>query len=201
MLLGHAGIELLDLLLVDTLVIVVGRGKYDVGACRLVQTRGVHVGVVEYRAEEIDRNIEIVRVDVAVDLPAQPLLGELGAELVVGVVVVYAVGEPHLFEILLQCLEVGRIAVVGVVVYSLQRVSYDQIVFEILVEKDVASALGGLRQIVYKLLLSERQTLESGNLVADDLDVVEAVDDPRLFRGFGLCGRCACGDCKNSHDG
>ena len=63
----------------------------------------------------------------------------------------------------------------------------------VLVEEDVPAAEGGLAQVVDQLLLGRRQGLEAGDLVAQDLQVGEAVDLPlelgggrgrRLGRGF-----------------
>jgi len=101
-----------------------------------------------------------------------------------------AVGEPHLFQVLLQRLPFGGRAVSGVILIDhLQRAAHWEIDGAVLVEEDVAPALGRLGQIIDELLLLERQGVEAGDFVTDDLDVVETVDDPRRLALRRLAAR------------
>ena len=96
--------------------------------------------------------------------------------------VVYAVGEPHLLQVLFHRLEVGVVAVAVVFgVYVLQGVAHGEVVLEILVEQYVATAFGRLGQVVYQLLLLQRQVLEFGN-------IVETIHYPRHAVGCRLFG-------------
>ena len=106
---------------------------------------------------------------------------------IVRIVVVDAVGEPHLLEVLFERLPLLGRAVAGVVlVEGLQRAAHGKVRGAVLVEEDVAAALGGLGEVVDQLLLFERQSVESGHFVADHLHVVEAVDDPRFLARRGV---------------
>jgi len=69
--------------------------------------------------------------------------GEFGRELVVRIVMVDAVGEPHFLEVLLERLPLGCRAVAAVVfVDDLQRPAHRQVRRTVLVVEDVAAALG-----------------------------------------------------------
>ena len=110
-----------------------------------------------------------------------------------------AVGEPDLFQVFLQRLPLGRRAVALVIlIHRFERAAHGEVVFEILVEQDVAAAFGRFGQIIDQLLLLQRKLLEAGDFVTDDLDVVETVDDPR---GFASGSPAARGQCEsgNSH--
>ena len=99
-------------------------------------------------------------------------LAEFGPELVVGVVMVDAVGEPDFLEVLLERLPLGRRAVaLEMGVDRLERPADRQVVFEVLVEKAVAAALGDFGQVIDQLLLFQRKLFKGGNLVTDHLDV------------------------------
>ena len=197
----HVGVEFLDLGLRHALVVVVRRGGDQVFARRLVQAR-----FIERRIEDSLADLAAQRVQVAELLLGDRLyhveqvtFGELGDELVVRIVVMNAVGEPHLFQVFLQGLPFGRRAVAPVVLVNrFERTAHGEVVFEILVEKDVPAALGSLGQVIDQFLLRKRKLLETGDFVTDDLDVVETVDDPR---GFALRCPAARSQCNsgNSH--
>ena len=178
---GHGGVELLDLGLGYPLVVVVRRGGHQVRARRLVQTRGVERRVENRLADLAAQGVQLAEALLGdgLDDVEQVALRKFGDELVVRVVVVDAVGEPDLLEVLLQSLPFGRRTVaLEVLIDGLQRAAHGQVVLEVLVVEDVTAALGRLREVVNQLLLLERQLLEAGNLVTNHLDVVETVDHP-----------------------
>ena len=124
-----------------------------------------------------------------------PCPDEFGHELVVRIVVVDAVGEPYLLEIFLQRLPLGRRAVALIVLVNrLQRAAHGEVHRAVLVEKNVAAAFGSLGEVIDQLLLFERQGVETGNFVTDDLDVVETVDDPRHIALGATAARGQCGN-------
>ena len=100
--------------------------------------------------------------------------------------VVDAVGEPHLLEVFFERLPVvGRAVALIIKVECFERAPDRQVGRAVLVEENIAPALGRLGEVVDQLFLFEGKLLESGHFVADDLDVVEAVDDPRPLRVGG----------------
>ena len=106
-----------------------------------------------------------------------------------------SVGEPHFFEVLLQRFPFGRRPVTVVILINhLQRAAHGKVVFEILVEHDVAAAFGGFGQVVDQLFLPKRQLGKARHLVAENFNIVEAVQDPgsilRLLFMAGNHRRC-----------
>ena len=89
-----------------------------------------------------------------------------------------AVGEPYLLEILLHGAELGCVALVVVPqVDVLQYAAHGEVILEVLVE----AAFGSLRKVIYQFLLLQGQLLEFGDFISQNIDVVEAVDNPRLL--------------------
>ena len=103
-----------------------------------------------------------------------------------------SVAKPHLLQIFLEGLEVRRIAVPLVVGEDiLQKFADLKVVSAVLVPDDVASGLGGLRQVVDHFFLVERETVELGHFVAEHLDVGKPVDmvvEILVNDGMGLDG-------------
>ena len=197
----HVGVELLDFGLRHTLVIVVRRSGDQVLAGGLVQARLVERSVENGFADLAAQRVQLAELlfGNGLDHVEQVTFGEFGHELVVRIVVMDAVGEPDLFQVFLQRLPLGRRAVALVIlIHRFERAAHGKVVFEILVEQDVAAALGRFGQIIDQLLLLQRKLLEAGDFVTDDLDVVETVDDPR---GFASGSPAARGQCEsgNSH--
>ena len=195
----HPRVEALGLRLRNAPVVVARRGEQQVVARPLVQPRGVGRRVEDRPAHRGDHRLQV----------AEPLHGdrlakfqkialrELRRELVVRIVVVDAVGEPHLFQILLQSLPFGRRAVPGVVfVNHFKGPAHRQVHDAVLVVENVPAALRSLRKIIDQFLLFERQRLETRYFVTDDLDVVEAVDDPRRRTLRRVAARGQCGNHK-----
>ena len=78
-----------------------------------------------------------------------------------------AVGEPHLFQVFLQGLPFGRRAIAPVVLVNrFERTAHGEVVFEILVEKDVPAALGSLGEVIDQFLLRKRKLLERMTLMS-----------------------------------
>ena len=204
---GHPGIEGLGLGLVHPRVVVARRGEQQVLAVRLVEPRRI-----ERRVEDRPANISPQGVQLAeallgnrLDDVEQVALRELGAELVVRIVVVDAVGEPHLLEVFLERLPLGGRAVAGVVLIDdLQRPPDRKVHAAVLVVENIPAALGSLGQVVDELLLAKGKLVESGHFVADDLDVVETIDDPRCVGPGGVAargqrGNSACHGCNGNY--
>ena len=182
---GHRGVELFGLVLAHVAVIVAGRRPEHIGAGCLIEPRGVDRRVEDDLAEKIEIRRKAIHAYRCGRL-AEEGFRKLGAELVVGIVVVDAVGEPHFFEVFFERFPlVGRAVSFIIKVERFERAPDRQVGRAVLVEEDVATALGRFGQVVDQLFLFERKPFESGHFVADDLDVVEPVDDPRLLRVGG----------------
>ncbi len=202
---GHVGIEPLGLGLGHAPVVVARRGQQQVVARFLVQARGIELRIEDGGAHlvaHLGQFAEALRGNRG-DGRTQVLLAELGHELVVRIVVVDSVGEPHLLEVLFECepLRVGAVAAV-VLIHGFERAPNGQVEAEVLVEEDVATALGRLGQIVYQLLFAQRERIEARHFIADDLHVVEAIDDPRSLRLLSPVASderrsCQCHSCKS----
>ena len=144
------------LLLGDALVEVAGRGEQQVLSVGFVDALGQHVGVEDdgeqLTAQRVERLAPAERQAVGVGVPQllpEPLLGELGLELVGTVVVVYAAGEPQALQVFLHGVELAAVAVgVGRGVDGLEHASEAQVVASVLVERDVAPPKCGLGQTV-----------------------------------------------------
>ena len=152
---------------------VAGRGGDQVGVVGLVDALG-EVCRVEHHLDELGLGIG-VGAD-AVELRLKEGLRELGRELVHGVVVVYAVAEPHLLHVLLERLEIGAVAVAvvgGVDVF--ERAAQGQVRGAVLVPEDVAAPEGCFGEVVDERLLVDAEAVEIGHLVAEHFDVGEAV--------------------------
>ena len=186
------------------MVVVARRGEQQIVARLLVELRRIERRIENRPADLAAQGVqgaELLLGD-GLDGVEQVAFGEFGHELVVRIVVVDAVGEPYLFEVLLQRLPLGRRAVALIVLVNrLQRAAHRKVHRAILVEQDVTAAFGSLGKVIDQLLLFERQLFETGNFVTDDLDVVETVDDPRrlAFRAVarGQCGNNKCHGCKD----
>ena len=75
----------------------------------------------------------------------EPLLGELRQELILGIMMVDTVGEPHALEVTLEGGELVRVLVIRIVeVERLQRTTDTKVVTAVLVKEDVASPEGRL---------------------------------------------------------
>ena len=121
----------------------------------------------------LDQRGEVVRV-------------EAGHELVVGIVVVDAVGEPDAFNV---GHELGPAGVVPVAFVArddgLEGAADLEVVLVVLVEDDVPAADGGFAEVIDQFLLGRRQGLEPGHLVAEDPQVGELVDLPLELAAAG----------------
>lgn len=105
------------------------------------------------------------------------------------------VAEFNLFQISHEGLEFFRIAVTVIIgVDGFEQLTQGKIVFAVLIPQDVAALDGGFCQEVDKLLLIERQILESGHHITKNLDVSEAVNDGagRIVGVKSVC-HCCCG--------
>ena len=203
---GHVGIELLGFGLRNPLVVVAARCGDHIHAGGLIEPLGADLRIEDGRADFAAQRIQLAEplLGNGLDDVEQIALGEFGHELVVRIVMMDAVGEPDLFQVLFERFPLGAFAVARIVLVDrFERAAHGQIVLAILVVEDVAAALRGLGQIVDELLLVERKLGEARDLVTDHLDVVEAVDDPRSrlrLVGAGArssgkkCHRCDCND-------
>ena len=115
-------------------------------------------------------------------------LADLGEELVLGIVVMDAVAEEHTLGIDHEVLEVGTLAVALIrVQHGLDGLADHQVVLEVLVGKDVATAFGRLTEIIDVALLLQRQLVPFRDLVTHDPQVGELVHQVlELFFGLGL---------------
>ena len=194
---GHVGVERLGLGLAHVVVVVARRGEQQVVAGLLVELRRIERRIEDRPADLAAQGVqgaELLLGD-GLDRVEQVAFGEFGHELVVRIVVVDAVGEPYLLEIFLQRLPLGRRAVALIVLVNrLQRAAHGEVHRAVLVEKNVAAAFGSLGEVIDQLLLFERQGVETGNFVTDDLDVVETVDDPRHIALGATAARGQCGN-------
>ena len=197
---GHLGVEPLGLGLAHAVVVVARRSEQQVVARALVELRGIDRRVENGAADLAPQGVqrpELLLGD-GLDRVEQIPFGEFGRELVVRIVMVDAVGEPHFLEVLLERLPLGRRAVAAeVFVDDLQRPAHRQVRRTVLVVEDVAAALGRLGQVIDEFLLLQREVFESGDFVADHLDVVEAIDDPGPVVRGGRAARSEKRQCES----
>ena len=95
------------------------------------------------------------------------------------------VGKPHLFQVFLQCLEVGTFFVACVLgVDGFEGAAYGQVPFAVLVEEYVASLQGGFGEVVDEFFLLERELFKARYLVAEYFEVGKLLD--RVVERFGV---------------
>ena len=171
-------IEALGLLLGDTLAVVVAGRRCNEVLTALADTLW-HDGWVGDDGQEFRKALPC---DDgfgyhAVSL-AEPFGREGRQELVRAVVVVYAVGKPHLAQVgeegipVLALVRYGRVQE-----YVLQQMPYVQVVTAVLVPKYVAPRQSRLGEVVHVLLLPQGQSLEGRHTVAEQL----YVGKPQVF--------------------
>ena len=162
-------------MLCDTLAIVVAcRCKQEVVAA-LAHTLGHDGGV----GDNLGKALELLGPNhgrgYGTVCLAKPLGREGRLELVSAIVVMYAVGKPHLTQVGEESLPVLALVHYGGVLQDvLQQTADGQVVAAVLVPQDVASAQGSLRQVVDILLLPQAQVLEGRHAVAQQLYVGKA---------------------------
>ena len=156
----------------DTLIVVAGRVEHQILAGILAHFLG-H----DRRVEHHRQNGFIV---LHSGFPAclhKPLLAELRQELVLGIMMMDAIGEPDTFEIPLESLPLGRLTS-GFrlpAIKSFQSSSDTEVVRAILIIEDVASPEGCLAQIIHQSLLLHRQALKIRHAVTQYRQIVESV--------------------------
>ena len=110
------------------------------------------------------------------DTVSKELLRERGENLILGVVVVNAVGEPDSLEVCLQRLELLILPIALVRrVHRFQRAADRKVIATVLVCQDIAPHQSRLGEVIKQLLLPEAQLLEAGHLITEDLQVCELV--------------------------
>ena len=145
---------------------VASRRSHEVGACCLVDALGIDRGI-EYDLYELFGICRCCAFGQSCQPVGKELAAESRCELVGGVVVVYAVTEPYLFEICLEGFIVGVVLVAVVVgVHSFEHVADGEVLCIVLVEEYVATPQSGFLKVVYEYFLVEAQTVEVGHLVA-----------------------------------
>ena len=91
------------------------------------------------------------------------------------------VSKPELLEVLLEGYKLLALTNIQCGVDALQGAADSEVVLEVLIPENITTTLCCLREVVDKLLLLKRKLLEAGNLVAQYLDVVETIDNPRCL--------------------
>ena len=106
----------------------------------------------------------------------EPLARAFGQKLVLAVVMMDAVGEPHTLQIQHKFVPFLRGLVAGVVlVHALADAANTQIVAAILVRQDVPTPQCGFAQVVHKSLLLNTQVLKSGHAIAQYTQVIKLI--------------------------
>ena len=109
----------------------------------------------------------------------EPLLGELRQELVLAVVMVNAVAEPHALHVTLKLIELLDPFGFGLLAFDfvqlLARTTDTQVIPSVLVEQDIASPQCRLAQAVQQRLLLQTQTVKLRHVIAEDLKVIEFI--------------------------
>ena len=83
-----------------------------------------------------------------------------------------AAGKPDTFQVNFESLEIFAFSITLVMtVYSLQGFTDAQIIFALLVEGDITSQEGCLRQAINIKFLCERQVFETLQLITEHLDI------------------------------
>ena len=174
-----AGVVFLHLVTGDAVIEVHGRQGDDVAGRFRGAALGISSGVVD--------DVHQVRI---VDADRLQQLREIGSgagreDLVLGVVVVHAVGEEDTFGVNRKGFKVSALAVALIVFQDiLHGVAHAEVVLAVLVPEDIPAILGGFRKVVGIFLLFQGQAVPSGYLVTHDLEVGEGVHGiaERLFR-------------------
>ena len=152
----HPRIELLGLLLRDTVVEVARRGLYQVFPIGFVHTLGLNIRIEndgnQLITEIFHRFVFLQRQQGWWHFRkslTQKMFGKVGDELLATIMVIDAVGEPNAFQIDNQGLEVGILARTYIIyIKSFKDFPDAQIIFAILTERDVTSPKSGFRKAV-----------------------------------------------------
>ena len=168
-------------------VVVAGAGKHEIIAVLLVGAHLHHVGIEEHG---IDGFVE--GVVERTERGAQPLFGEAGNELLIAVMVVQAGGEPKALDVGDEGLEILGLAIAAVVaIDGFEHVANAEVVTTVLIVEDVASGKGGLSKVVDEGSLTERELVETFDLVAQHLNVGKLlVGVGEIIAGCGSGLRC-----------
>ena len=160
-------------------VIVTGGSPDQVVPVCLVDTLGHDFRVEDDGREQFAKFLgrlsfferKLVRRDVPHGFPEEGL-AEFRFELLAAVMVVYAVGEPYAFQVDGECPEVLAVPVAGIVgVEGLQRFPYPQVVFPVLVPKDVTASQCRFGQIIYQFFPGDGQPVEPVHPVTEHLQI------------------------------
>ena len=156
------GIEVLCLLLGNTLVVVAGAGKDNILALSKVYTLWHNLGIEDNVGNKVG----------ALCLLYKPLAAEAWHKLVATVVMVDTAAEPQALEILLESLKVLTLTVAVVMqVEVFHHLAYLKIMTSVLVEKYVTSPEGCFLKIIDECLLLKCQAVEAFHLISEHLYV------------------------------
>ena len=180
----HGAVEGFGLGLCYSVVVVAGRGGDEIFAGGEVHSLGQGVRVEDDGADVCQQFIGGSTLLEGQALGGQGAhglfeegLAEFGGELVGRVVVVNTVGKPYLFQVFLQCLEIGTLFVACVLgVDGFERAAYGEVPFAVLVEEYVASLQSGFGEVVDKLFLPEGEGFKSRYPVAEYFEVGKLLD-------------------------
>ena len=146
-------------------IIVTCRSQHQVLSCSLIGTFRHHSRVKHYRQNRL-----VVCHTCFLASSHEPLLTKLRQELILAVVVMNTIREPHTLQVAFESLELLRLAAVRIVVIQrFQRPTDTQIIPAVLVKQDIASLQCRLAQIIDKRLLLNAQTIEARHVVTQNL--------------------------------
>ncbi len=169
----HGVVEVFCLCLSDSVVVVHGTGEEKVLTLGQIDTLSKERRVEDDLTDEVKvchTACTATFVDLLI-LFAEPLLGEVGYELLTTVVMMYAVGEPYAFEIDFHLLELIRFLVLGILIDIFEYIAHLKVVLAVLVEEDVASPESCLTEVVDECLLFQGKVFEALDLVTEHLKV------------------------------
>ena len=172
----HRGIESLDLVLGHAGIEVVGRCRDEILTLGLIDAFGSDGGIEDNLEDSVAVGSPGAFAE-TVDFGSEEITREAGSELVGRIVVMDAVGKLDLFEILLESLVVGAVAVAGEIgIDTFEHLTDLEVILVVLIPEDVAAPESGFGKIIDQTFLIERKAVEVGHFVAQNLDVGEAVD-------------------------
>lgn len=104
---------------------------------------------------------------------------------------VHTVAKFHLLKVFLKCLELLVVAVTIIVgVDILKQVSQREVILAVLIPQNIAARESSLGEIINEKTLAGSEILKSGYLIAEHLDISEAVHNIVEFIVVGVHVHC-----------
>ena len=169
----YGSIIVLYFLLAHIIVEIAGRSFHEVNSIGLVHSFRQKVRTENHREKLLI--LRDILPDGFMQRFTQESLAELRQKLLATIVMIDAVGEPHPLQIDLKSLEILAFAIpLKMQIHRLEHLANAEIVFPVLVKRDVAPPQGCLRKIVNELFLLQGKVFETVQTIPQQLYVGEA---------------------------